>query len=85
VADATASREARRVATNAKKKMPQVEATLEKVEAEIAALDQALVDACADAGKAAELASKRDAAVARQEQLYAEYERLDALVLAGGA
>ena len=83
-ADPAASREARRVATNAKNKMPQVEAALEKVEAEIAALDEALVASCADAGKAAELAAKRDAAVARQEQLYSEYERLDALVLAAG-
>jgi hypothetical protein len=55
---------------------------LERVEADIAALDDALIAACADAGKAAELAAKRAAAVARQEQLYAEYERLDALVLA---
>ena len=80
-ADPAASRDARRVATNAKNKMPQVEAALERVEADIAALDDALVAACSDAGKAADLAAKRDAAVARQEELYAEYERLDALVL----
>jgi ATP-binding cassette subfamily F protein uup len=76
--------EARRVANNAKNKISKVEAQLEKVEAAIAALDEQLVAACADAGKAMELADKRAKAVTQQEELYAEYERLDALVAAGG-
>ncbi len=76
--------EARRLANNAKNKMTKVEAQLEKVEASIAVLDEQLVAACADAGKAMELADKRAKAVAQQEELYAEYERLDALVAAGG-
>jgi ATP-binding cassette subfamily F protein uup len=83
-ADPAADKEARRIASNAKNKIPKVEASLEKVEAEIAALDEALVAACADAGKALELSGKRAAAAARQDELYAEYERLDALVAAGG-
>lgn len=56
------------------------QAALEKVEAEIDELDAALLATGADAGKALELSEKRAAAAKFQEELYAEYERLDELV-----
>ena len=76
---APADKEARRVAQNAAKKIPKVEAALEKLDADIADLDRQLSEAASDAGKAAALAAARDKATAQLAELFAEYERLDAL------
>jgi ATPase subunit of ABC transporter with duplicated ATPase domains len=84
-AAAGADKEARRLATNASKKIPRVEADLERLEAELSAFDEQLMEAGADAGRAAALAAKRGEAACQLEALYAEYERLDALVRAVAA
>ena len=69
-------KEARRRASNALKKIPKVEADVERCEAELAELDAQLVAAGADAGRAAALAATREEAQARLDGLMEEYERL---------
>ena len=81
---AEADREARRLASNASKKVPKVEADIVKTEAEIARIDEALALAGADAGKAVALAAERSTAAERLDALFEEYERLDVLCRAGG-
>jgi len=84
-ASAGADKEAKKRASNASKKLPRVEAEVERVEGEIAAIDELLVAAGADAGKAAALAAKRAEAARLLDELFAEYERLDEVIRAGAA
>jgi ATP-binding cassette subfamily F protein uup len=78
-APASASPDARRVASNAAKKLPKVEAELVKLDVQLAAVDEQLIAAAADAGEAMKLATQRQALVDKQEELFQEYSKLDAL------
>lgn len=69
-------KEARRRASNAAKKLPRVEEDVERCEAELAALDEQLVLAGADAGRAAALAATRGGLQSKLDALMEEYERL---------
>ena len=81
-ASASASPDARRAASNAAKKLPKVEAELVKLDVLLAAVDEQLIAAASDAGEAMKLATQRQALVDKQEELFQEYSKLDALARA---
>ncbi|KAJ8598248.1 hypothetical protein CTAYLR_005505 [Chrysophaeum taylorii] len=73
----------RRRRYNAPKLIAKVEAKIQTVEADAAALDAEMVAAGADAGKLLDLAERRDALQLELDALYAEWEDLEALQLEG--
>ncbi|MEZ4235469.1 MAG: ABC-F family ATP-binding cassette domain-containing protein [Myxococcota bacterium] len=80
-AEAHADRKKRqRELERARRRLGEVEVEIPAAEAEVARIDEALVEAATDHARAMALGQERDAASARVEALYAEWERLEAEV-----
>ncbi len=80
-AEAHADRKRRqREQDRARRRLAEIEVELPRAEAEVARIDDALIAAATDHVKALALGADRDAASARVDALYAEWESLEALL-----
>ena len=79
------SKDAKRAASNASKKLPKLEAALEKLLEEVAALNRQLEGTGSDAALAIELVARRDETEKKANDVFMEMELLEEIVNAAAA